>query len=63
MAKEYKIRQYQVFDKDGISSRYTGYIYAKNKKSAERKGRNMYGKKFGSVEYRGWANIFVHKNR
>lgn len=62
MVIEYKTRQYQVFDKDGLSSRYTGYIYAKNKKEAEKKARSVYGKDFGSIEYRGWTTIFVNEN-
>jgi len=60
---EYKIRKYQVFNKKGYSSVYTGYIYAKNKKEASKKARKMYGKEFGSVEYRGWATIFKHENK
>ena len=62
MVSEYKTRQYQVFDKEGISSVHTGYVYAKSKREAMRKARSVYGNKVGSVEYRGWATIFVNEN-
>ena len=57
-----KRRKYQVFDKDGLPSVYTSHIYANNKKEAFNKAREVYGNEVGSVEYCGWAEIFVNEN-
>ena len=51
-----KTKYYQVYDKEGISSRYTDYVYANNKKDAFNKAKKMYND-VGSVEYIGTTNV------
>ena len=55
-------KQWQVFDKSGVSSIYTPYIYAKTEKDAKREAREKYGKEFGFVEYRGETKIYSIPN-